>query len=169
MPRQIQDWSSKTLLHRAYLICSTWEAFPNEVDRLKQLFIKNSYPIGIVDDIIKKFVDNKFNAKIPATNPNSDPKTAGTPETSPNHNSSTHMLKETRENFPSSFGGIITDNGRVVGDYVLESERVTKWKAVESENNTCDATDLIANSEDEPRHNKGLLILHLPITPPITR
>ena len=65
------------------------------------------------------------------------------------------MLKETRENFPNSFGGVITDNGRVVGDYVLESERVTKWKAVESENNTGDATDLIANSEDETRHNKG--------------
>ena len=52
--------SIKTLLHRAYSICSTWQKFHEEVEKLKHYFNMNCYPKSLVDKHIKKFVSSKF-------------------------------------------------------------------------------------------------------------
>ena len=52
--------SIKTLLHRAYNICSTWQGFHDEVEKLKEYFFMNCYPRDLVDKHIKRFISNKF-------------------------------------------------------------------------------------------------------------
>ena len=34
----------KCLIHRAYLMCSSWSGFTEEMEHLKNTFVKNSYP-----------------------------------------------------------------------------------------------------------------------------
>ena len=50
----------KTLLHRAFLISSTWQSFTAELTRIKQTLINNNFPLSLVDKIIKNFLDTKF-------------------------------------------------------------------------------------------------------------
>ena len=45
----------KTLLYRAFHLSSDWENFRIEMQRLRQLFVNNNFPIQIVDDTIDKF------------------------------------------------------------------------------------------------------------------
>ena len=52
--------SIKTLLHRAYNICNTWEKFHDEVERLKNYFFMNCYPKMLVEKHINRFVSSKF-------------------------------------------------------------------------------------------------------------
>ena len=42
-----------TLLHRARKICSDNTLFLCEVDRIKQLFINNNYPMSVINDCVK--------------------------------------------------------------------------------------------------------------------
>jgi hypothetical protein len=53
----------KTLLHRAYNICSSWEYFHIEVSRIKQLLTNNNFPTTVIDKTIREFMDVKFNTK----------------------------------------------------------------------------------------------------------
>jgi len=39
----------KTLLHRAYLICSSWFTLNNEITRIKQLLVNNNYPLYLIE------------------------------------------------------------------------------------------------------------------------
>ena len=52
--------SCKTLLHRAYNICSDWAKFHSEMLFLTEYFGKNCYPPFILSNAIKKFLDNVF-------------------------------------------------------------------------------------------------------------
>ena len=49
-----------TLLHRAFKLCSNFERFHQEIDKLKTIFENNGYPKGIVDFCIKKYLDKVF-------------------------------------------------------------------------------------------------------------
>ena len=60
--------SIKTLLHRAYNICSTWHNFHEEVERLRHYFYINSYPKNIIDKHIKRFISSKFTTKLNESN-----------------------------------------------------------------------------------------------------
>ena len=51
-----------TLLHRAYRICSDWPSVTNEVERLKQVFVNNNYPMSEIDNVINKFISRKFSS-----------------------------------------------------------------------------------------------------------
>jgi hypothetical protein len=51
----------KTFLHRAFNICSDWESFHLEVERIKQLLINNNYPTPVIDKTIRNFMNTKFN------------------------------------------------------------------------------------------------------------
>ena len=51
----------KTLLHRSYHICNTWESINSEIDRIKQLLTNNNFPMNLIEDTIKKFLDSKIN------------------------------------------------------------------------------------------------------------
>ena len=64
----------KTMLHRAYKICSTWALFHAEVRRLKQLFTNNNFPASLIDDTIKQFLDKRVRTT-PATNQTEEKKT----------------------------------------------------------------------------------------------
>ena len=49
----------KSILHRAYAICSNWNEISREIDRLKQLFTNNNYPLSVVESVIHKFISEK--------------------------------------------------------------------------------------------------------------
>ena len=51
----------KALLHRSYHICNTWESFHSEIDRIKQLLTNSKFPMKLIEDTIKKFLDAKLN------------------------------------------------------------------------------------------------------------
>ena len=48
------------LLHRAYMISSSWDIFHKEVEFLKNLFIRNGYPVKTFYTCLRRFVNNKF-------------------------------------------------------------------------------------------------------------
>ena len=49
-----------TLLHRAFELCSNFERFHEEIDKLKTIFENNGYPKSFVDFCIKKYLDKVF-------------------------------------------------------------------------------------------------------------
>ena len=49
-----------TLLHRAFKLCSNFEHFHQEIDKLKNIFENNGYPKSFVDFCIKKYLDKVF-------------------------------------------------------------------------------------------------------------
>ena len=60
--------SCRTLLHRAYSLCSNWSKFHLEISMLSTYFRKNCYPSHIFDNLTKKFLDNIFHPKLPSYN-----------------------------------------------------------------------------------------------------
>ena len=57
----------KTLLHRAFLITSTWEGFTKEVDFLSKFFVNNGYPKNMVWNAVRKFLNKRFSSVSIAT------------------------------------------------------------------------------------------------------
>ena len=49
-----------TLLHMAFKLCSKFERFHQEIDKLKTVFENNGYPKNFVDFCIKKYLDKFF-------------------------------------------------------------------------------------------------------------
>ena len=56
-----------TLLHRAFKLCSNFERFHEEIDKLKTIFENNGYPKSSVDFCIKKYLDKVFIKKESST------------------------------------------------------------------------------------------------------
>jgi hypothetical protein len=50
----------KTLLSRAYNVCSNYQLLHNEFDFLRSFFTSNGYPLGLVNSHIQKFLHKKF-------------------------------------------------------------------------------------------------------------
>lgn len=50
----------KTLIHRAYNLCSSWEVFDLEVKRIKQNLVNCDHPISQIDKLINKTIDNLY-------------------------------------------------------------------------------------------------------------
>ena len=48
----------KTMLHRAYALSSTIEAFNEECDKLRSVFSRLDYPIGLINSTIDRFIQN---------------------------------------------------------------------------------------------------------------
>ena len=67
-PERYKTAVINTFLHRAYTVCSTWELFHSEVSHIRKLLVNNNFPIGLVDETVKKFVDNKFQNNANADN-----------------------------------------------------------------------------------------------------
>ena len=51
----------KTLIDRMYRINSTWTSFDNDLKNLKQVLLKNQYPLRMIDNVIKKYLQNAIN------------------------------------------------------------------------------------------------------------
>ena len=47
----------KCLIHRAYLICSSWKQFTEEIEYLRTIFVINGYPGR---SCVRSFVHNRF-------------------------------------------------------------------------------------------------------------
>ena len=60
----------KTLLHRAFHICSNWDNFHTEVERVKQLLTNNNFPINIIDRTLKEFLDKMVTNQQPSPTSN---------------------------------------------------------------------------------------------------
>ena len=52
-----------TLLNRPFKLCSTFERFHQEIDKLKTIFENNGYPKSFADFCIKKYLDRAFAKK----------------------------------------------------------------------------------------------------------
>ena len=52
--------SCKTLIHRAYMLCSNWFHFSSEITALEKYFKQNCYPSTIFQSSLKKYLDSKF-------------------------------------------------------------------------------------------------------------
>ena len=53
-----QRLSDLTMLHRAYALSSTTEAFNEECDKLRSIFSRLYYPIGLINSTIDVFIQN---------------------------------------------------------------------------------------------------------------
>ena len=60
MPDTYKKGLIYTLLHRAFTLCNSWKTFDEEVNFLKEIFVKNSYPTHFVDKCVKIFLDKVF-------------------------------------------------------------------------------------------------------------
>jgi hypothetical protein len=60
MPDTYKKGLIYTLLHRAHVLCGSWNNWHKEVTFLKDIFIKNSYPSYFVDKCVKTFLDKVF-------------------------------------------------------------------------------------------------------------
>lgn len=48
----------RCLLHRAYKVCTSWQLFHSEVDKLRRMFAENNYPIKIFNSVVDKFMSS---------------------------------------------------------------------------------------------------------------
>ena len=55
--------SIKTLINRAYNVCSNWELFNLDLKLLQTFFLENSYPSFLFHKIVKNFLNKKFDPK----------------------------------------------------------------------------------------------------------
>ena len=46
----------KTLIHRAYKLCSTWSLFDKEIQRIRQNFTNEDFPLSLIDRTIRNLV-----------------------------------------------------------------------------------------------------------------
>ena len=46
-----------TLAYRCFKICSDWAKFHEELNFLKQVFLKNGYPLSFIDECFKMFIN----------------------------------------------------------------------------------------------------------------
>jgi hypothetical protein len=66
-PFRYKEGVIKTLLHRAYTICSSWKFFDEEIKRIKQLLTNNNFPTVVIDKTINNFLKTKFKTQRPET------------------------------------------------------------------------------------------------------
>ena len=55
----------KTLIHRAFKICSKWCLFHDEVNNINKYLEKNLYPRNFIDREIKMYLEKQFNIELP--------------------------------------------------------------------------------------------------------
>ena len=63
MPDSYKKGLIYTLLHRAFVLCCSWEKFHAEVCFLKKTFQENTFPEFFIDRCVKAFLDKIFIVK----------------------------------------------------------------------------------------------------------
>ena len=63
MPDSYKKGLTYTLLHRAFVLCCSWDKFDSEVCFLKEIFLKNLFPEYFIDRCVKIFLDKIFIVK----------------------------------------------------------------------------------------------------------
>src|ERR1700761_7883998 len=54
----------KCLLSRAFLLCSTWNFFYDEINCMRSILLRNAYPSWLLDSIIKNSVSHFINPNV---------------------------------------------------------------------------------------------------------
>ena len=62
-PNRYKIGAITSLINRAYKICSNWNNFNEEIERLKQVFVNNNYPNDIFDSVVKNFIEKKISGQ----------------------------------------------------------------------------------------------------------
>ena len=57
--------SCKTLINRAYMICSNWVSFSSEITTLEKYFKQNCYPTFVFQKCLKKYLNFRFSHQLP--------------------------------------------------------------------------------------------------------
>ena len=50
----------KTLIHRTYMICNTWQLFNKDISKLRETLQRNMYPIKIIDNELRKYLNKIY-------------------------------------------------------------------------------------------------------------
>ena len=53
---------TKCQIDRSFKICNNWNSFHKYIEYIKSNLIKNSYPLFLIDKVIKKYLDYKFSS-----------------------------------------------------------------------------------------------------------
>ena len=53
----------RTLIHRAFKICSSYQSFHEEVEFLKTFFTNNNFPMKLINKVIKHFLNKQFDPR----------------------------------------------------------------------------------------------------------
>ena len=53
----------KTLIHRTFKICNNWTIFHLDIEKLKKTLMRNRYPLKVIENEIKKYLNNLHNIK----------------------------------------------------------------------------------------------------------
>ena len=53
----------KTLVGRVYKINNPWTGFNKDLKDLKNNFQKNQYPLGMIDHVVKSYLNDKINCR----------------------------------------------------------------------------------------------------------
>lgn len=79
IPLQYKHGLLFTLLYRAYTISSNFEIFHNEICTLKTIWLKNAYPLSMIDKCILKYFNKIYSARNepPLTKPSTTSSTKG--------------------------------------------------------------------------------------------
>ena len=64
MPETHKIGLTKSLLFRCFGLCSDFIKFHHEIDKLKSILYKNSYPRDLIDKCIKQFLDKILTPKL---------------------------------------------------------------------------------------------------------
>ena len=49
-----------TLINRAYIVCSSWQTFHDEIGKLTKIFQNNGYPLYFIQKVVKQYLDKRF-------------------------------------------------------------------------------------------------------------
>ena len=50
------------MIDRSLKICNNWNSFHNDIENINSNLIKNTYPLFLIDKVIKKYLDYKFSS-----------------------------------------------------------------------------------------------------------
>ena len=48
----------KFLIDSSFKVCNNWNSFLNDIENIKFNFIKNAYPLFLIDKVIKKYLNH---------------------------------------------------------------------------------------------------------------
>ena len=63
IPEGFKRNSIKTLLYRCYEVCSNWISFHKEIEFLSNFFQNNGFPLGIIEETVRNFLDTRMGTK----------------------------------------------------------------------------------------------------------
>ena len=165
-PQWYKESTIRTLLHRAYHICSNWQLFDLEVRRIKQHLVNNQNPIQIIDSCISKLLNTKIQRDL-NRNKDTNNKQANTTDNEPiifTDNSTIitdGQVTDTGESavLDASTGDkyMVNQHHNIERDFVRKDDRTTKWtlKKECNNNNICKSSSKLSTKKSRYYSQNG--------------